>query len=58
MICSRCGNEVAEGTKYCPNCGNRDRDKMNIARRTCGYIGTNEFNQRRIQEIKERVLHL
>ena len=42
----------------CPNCGNRDRNKMNIARRTCGYIGVNDFNQGRTQEIKERVLHL
>jgi ribonucleoside-triphosphate reductase len=42
----------------CPNCGNRDNDKMNIARRTCGYIGTNTWNQGRVQEIKERVLHL
>ena len=42
----------------CPNCGNRDKDKMNVARRTCGYIGTNDWNQGRVQEIKERVLHL
>ncbi len=42
----------------CPNCGNRDQDKMNVARRTCGYIGTQYWNQGRTQEIKERVLHL
>jgi ribonucleoside-triphosphate reductase len=42
----------------CPNCGNRDQDKMNVARRTCGYIGTQFWNQGRTQEIKERVLHL
>ena len=43
---------------YCPNCGNRDHDKMNVARRTCGYIGTNFWNRGRTQEIKERVIHL
>ncbi len=42
----------------CPNCGNRDQDKMNVARRTCGYIGTQFWNQGRTQEIKERVLHM
>ena len=42
----------------CPNCGNRDQNKMNVARRTCGYIGTNFWNQGRTQEIKDRVLHL
>ncbi|HJA31601.1 MAG: anaerobic ribonucleoside-triphosphate reductase [Clostridiales bacterium] len=42
----------------CPNCGNRDQDKMNVARRTCGYIGTQFWNQGRTQEIRERVLHL
>ena len=42
----------------CPNCHNKDRDKMNIARRVCGYISTNDFNQGRTQEIKERVVHL
>jgi ribonucleoside-triphosphate reductase len=42
----------------CPNCGNRDQNKMNVARRTCGYIGTNFWNQGRTQEIAERVLHL
>lgn len=43
---------------YCPNCGNRDHDKLNVARRTCGYIGSNFWNKGRTQEIKERVLHL
>ena len=42
----------------CPNCGNRNQDKMNVARRTCGYIGTQFWNQGRTQEIKDRVLHL
>ena len=42
----------------CPNCGNRDQSKMSVARRTCGYIGTQFWNQGRTQEIKERVLHL
>lgn len=42
----------------CPNCGNTNQDKMNVARRTCGYIGTQFWNQGRTQEIKERVLHL
>jgi ribonucleoside-triphosphate reductase len=42
----------------CPRCGNTDQDKMNVARRTCGYIGTQFWNQGRTQEIKERVLHL
>lgn len=42
----------------CPNCGNRDQDRMSVARRTCGYIGTQFWNQGRTQEIKDRVLHL
>ena len=42
----------------CPNCGNRNKNKMNVTRRTCGYIGTNFWNQGRTQEISERVLHL
>ena len=42
----------------CPECGNKDQDRMNVARRTCGYIGTQFWNQGRTQEIKERVLHL
>jgi len=43
---------------FCPNCGNRDHDKLNVARRTCGYIGTNFWNKGRTQEIKERVIHI
>ena len=43
---------------YCPNCGNRNHDTLNVARRTCGYIGTQYWNQGRTQEIQERVLHL
>ncbi len=43
---------------YCPNCGNRDHDKLNVARRTCGYIGSNFWNKGRTQEIKERVIHI
>ncbi len=43
---------------YCPNCGNRNHDTLNVARRTCGYIGTNFWNKGRTQEIKERVLHV
>lgn len=43
---------------YCPNCGNRDHNTLNVARRTCGYIGSNFWNKGRTQEIKERVLHL
>ena len=43
---------------YCPNCGNRDHNLLNVARRTCGYIGTNFWNKGRTQEIKERVLHI
>ena len=43
---------------YCPECGNRDHNKLNVARRTCGYIGTNFWNKGRTQEIKERVIHL
>ena len=42
----------------CPNCGNRDQDKMHVTRRTCGYIGTQFWNQGRTQEIRDRVLHL
>ena len=63
-ICNYEGEiEIAEddnGKLYwrCPNCGNTNQNKMNVARRTCGYIGTNYFNQGRTQEIKERVLHL
>ena len=66
-FCQECGYngeiqiiENADGKLVweCPNCGNRDRAKMNIARRTCGYIGVNDFNQGRTQEIKERYVHL
>lgn len=42
----------------CPNCHNRDKDKMNVARRTCGYIGTNYWGKGRTQEIKERYVHM
>ncbi|MBP3857148.1 MAG: hypothetical protein IK990_16200, partial [Ruminiclostridium sp.] len=42
----------------CPKCGNTDQSTMNVARRTCGYIGTQYWNQGRTQEIRERVLHL
>ena len=64
--CQVCGWDgeidiVEEGGKLiwrCPKCGNTDQDKMNVARRTCGYIGTQFWNQGRPQEIKERVLHL
>ena len=51
-------NEDGKLIWKCPNCGNEDQDKMNVARRTCGYIGTQFWNQGRTQEIKERVLHL
>ena len=64
--CQCCGYDgemqiVEEGGKLiweCPNCGNRNQDMMNVARRTCGYIGTQFWNQGRTQEIKERVMHL
>ena len=64
--CQVCGYEgeikiIEEDGKLvweCPNCGNRDEKKLNVARRTCGYIGTNFWNQGRTQEIAERVLHL
>ena len=51
-------NEDGKLIWKCPNCGNIDQTKMNVARRTCGYIGTQYWNQGRTQEIKERVLHL
>lgn len=63
-VCGYDGEIVIEednnGKLYwkCPNCDNTDPDKMNVARRTCGYIGSNFWNQGRTQEIKERVLHL
>jgi len=65
--CQDCGfdgeievKEDADGKLVwtCPNCGNNDQTKLNVARRTCGYIGTQFWNQGRTQEIKERVLHL
>jgi ribonucleoside-triphosphate reductase len=64
--CQECGYDgeiqiVEEDNKLvweCPNCGNRDQSKMNVARRTCGYIGTQFWNQGRTEEIKDRVLHL
>ena len=64
--CQACGWDgeidiVEDGGKLiwrCPKCGNTDQDRMNVARRTCGYIGTQFWNQGRTQEIKERVLHL
>ncbi len=64
--CQECGYDgeiqiIEENGKLiwrCPNCGNTDQDKMNVARRTCGYIGTQYWNQGRTQEIKDRVLHL
>ena len=65
-FCQECGYDgeiqiVEEDGKLvweCPHCGNRDQTKMNVARRTCGYIGTQFWNQGRTQEIKDRVLHL
>ena len=57
--CQECGwDGEIQVVEKCPNCGNTDQDKMNVARRTCGYIGTQYWNQGRTQEIKERVLHL
>ena len=61
--CMECGYEgevlLDENNEwYCPNCGNRDTDKMNITRRTCGYLGSNLWNKGKTNEIKQRVLHL
>ena len=61
--CQNCGFDgeilIDENLEwYCPNCGNRDHNTLNVARRTCGYIGTNFWNKGRTQEIKERVLHI
>lgn len=64
--CQACGYEgeikiIDENNQLiweCPQCGNRDKDKMNVARRTCGYIGTNFWNTGRTEEIKERYVHL
>ena len=50
--------ETEEESMYCPNCGNRDHNTLNVARRTCGYIGSQFWNKGRTQEIKERVLHI
>ena len=64
QVCDYHGEiEIVENTDgkliwKCPNCGNTDQNKMNVARRTCGYIGTQFWNQGRTQEIEERVLHL
>ena len=65
-FCQACGYSgeiqiVKEDGKLvweCPSCGNRDQNTLNVARRTCGYIGTQFWNQGRTQEIKERVMHL
>ena len=66
-FCEKCGydgeikiveDEAGKLVWECPNCGNRDQNKLFVARRTCGYIGTQFWNQGRIQEIKDRVLHL
>ena len=65
--CQECGydgeieireNEHGKLVWHCPNCGNEDQSRLNVARRTCGYIGTQFWNQGRTQEIRERVLHL
>jgi len=61
--CQKCGYDgeilIDDNLEwYCPNCGNRDHDTLNVARRTCGYIGSNFWNKGRTQEIKERVLHI
>ncbi|MBO3398416.1 anaerobic ribonucleoside-triphosphate reductase [Clostridium perfringens] len=62
-ICYKCGftGEILNDENlnwYCPNCGNRDENEMQVMRRTCGYIGTNYWNKGRTQEIRERVIHL
>ena len=64
--CQRCGydgeikivDEDGELIWECPNCGNRDKNKMNVARRTCGYIGSKFWNKGRTEEIAERYVHL
>ena len=64
QVCGFDGEIVIEETEdkkliwKCPNCGNTDQTKMNVARRTCGYIGSQFWNQGRTQEIRDRVLHL
>lgn len=66
-VCQVCGydgeilivkDEHGKHVWECPQCKNRDQSKMNITRRTCGYLGQNYWNQGRTEEIKERVLHL
>ena len=66
-FCEKCGydgeikiveDEAGKLVWECPNCGNRDQNKLFVARRTCGYIGTQFWNQGRTQEIRDRVLHL
>lgn len=58
-VCGHTEMKIDENNEwYCPNCGNRDKEKMNVARRTCGYIGDNFFNYGRTAEIKDRVTHL
>lgn len=64
--CQECGysgeilikGQVPKMYWECPNCGNTNQNRMNVARRTCGYIGTNFWNQGRTEEISERVYHL
>ncbi len=64
--CQECGFDgeiqivemTANWCGQCPHCGNRDQEKLNVARRTCGYIGTQFWNQGRTEEIRDRVLHL
>ena len=51
-------NDVSKLIWECPRCHNKDQNKLNVARRTCGYIGTQFWNQGRTQEIRDRVLHL
>lgn len=62
-VCYQCGFEgemsIDDNLEwYCPNCGNRKHDEMQVMRRTCGYIGSNLWNKGKTQEIAERVLHL
>ena len=55
----KCGILINDDLEwYCPNCGNKDHNLLNVARRTCGYIGTNFWNKGRTEEIKDRVLHI
>ena len=62
-VCYDCGYHgeiemLGNNTYKCPNCGNTCHEKMNVARRTCGYLGTNFFNQGRTNEIRDRYVHL